>query len=161
MGRGWSLSTSCPVVSLVMKHKRDLELRLRQTEENDHVTMFILLLPLAVFSFSVKLSSFALASKARISLHYSHQCIHFFQENINANLTFALNAILNLSIIPHCLGRHVPFAASYMVGREDKRTNNRTMLPALKNNAAAGYKGPVKIELLKGADHSIALSFST
>ena len=25
------------------------------------------------------------------------------------------------------------------------------MLPALKNNAAASYKGPVKIELLKGA----------
>ena len=38
----------------------------------------------------------------------------------------------------------------YMVGREDKRTNNRTMFSALKNNTAAGYKGPVKIELLKG-----------
>ena len=39
-----------------------------------------------------------------------------------------------------------------MVGGEDKRTNNRTMIPTLKNNAAAGYKaGPVKIELLKGA----------
>ena len=24
------------------------------------------------------------------------------------------------------------------------------MIPALKNNAAAGYQGPVKIELLKG-----------
>ena len=36
-----------------------------------------------------------------------------------------------------------------MVGREDKRTNNRTMFSALKNNAAAGYQGPVKIELLK------------
>ena len=47
-------------------------------------------------------------------------------------------------------GRPAPFATSYMVGREDKRTNNRTMLPTLKNNAAAGYQGPVKIELLKG-----------
>ena len=28
--------------------------------------------------------------------------------------------------------------------------NNRTMLPALKDNAGAGYKSPVKIELLKG-----------
>ena len=28
---------------------------------------------------------------------------------------------------------------------------NRTMLPTQKNNAAAGYKGPVEIELLKGA----------
>ena len=28
--------------------------------------------------------------------------------------------------------------------------NNRTMLSTLKNNAAAGYQGPVKIELLKG-----------
>ena len=28
-----------------------------------------------------------------------------------------------------------------MIGQEDKRTNNRTMIPALKNNAAAGYKG--------------------
>ena len=33
----------------------------------------------------------------------------------------------------------------------DKRTNNKTMLSTLKNNAAAGYKGPVKIDLLKGA----------
>ena len=47
--------------------------------------------------------------------------------------------------------RPAPFAPSYMVGPEDKRTNNRTMLPTLKNNAAAGYQGPVKIELLKGA----------
>ena len=38
-----------------------------------------------------------------------------------------------------------------MVGREDKRTNNRTILSTLKYNAAAGYQGPVKIELLKGA----------
>ena len=38
-----------------------------------------------------------------------------------------------------------------MVGRRAKRTNNRTVLPALKTNAAAGYQGPVKIELLKGA----------
>ena len=49
------------------------------------------------------------------------------------------------------LGRSAPFATSYMVGREDKRTNNRTMLPTLKNNTAAGYESPVKIELLKGA----------
>ena len=35
---------------------------------NNDVTMFILYLPLAVFSFSVKLSSFALASKGRIFL---------------------------------------------------------------------------------------------
>ena len=38
---------------------------------NYHVTMFILNLPLAAFSFLEKLSSFALASKARISLHFS------------------------------------------------------------------------------------------
>ena len=38
-----------------------------------------------------------------------------------------------------------------MVGREDKRTNNRTMFSTLKNNAAAGYQGQVEIELLKGA----------
>ena len=46
-----------------------------------------------------------------------------------------------------CWGRPAP---SYMVGREDKRTNNRTMFPALKNNAAAGYKGPVKVTPLIG-----------
>ena len=49
------------------------------------------------------------------------------------------------------MGRPVSFATSYMVGREDKKTNNRAMLPTLKNNAAAGYQGPVKIKLLKGA----------
>ena len=41
------------------------------------------------------------------------------------------------------------FFQCYMVGREDNRTNNRAMLPTLKNNAA--YQGSVKIELLKGA----------
>ena len=54
-----------------------------------------------------------------------------------------------------------------MAGREDKRMNNKTMLPTLKNNAAAGYKGPVKMvvetsrqivsvlhELLKGKYHA-------
>ena len=48
-------------------------------------------------------------------------------------------------------GRPAPFAMSYMVGREDKRKNNRAMLPAPKIDAAAGYQGPMKKELLKGA----------
>ena len=48
-------------------------------------------------------------------------------------------------------GRPAPFATSYMIGRENKRTNNETILPAVKNNAVAGYNGPVKLELLKGA----------
>ena len=46
-------------------------------------------------------------------------------------------------------GGKASFATSYMVGQEDKRTNNRTMFPTLKYDAAAGYKDPVKIELLK------------
>ena len=36
-----------------------------------------------------------------------------------------------------------------MVGRENKRTNNGTVLSVLKNNAAADYQDPVKIEFLK------------
>ena len=48
-------------------------------------------------------------------------------------------------------GQPAPFQTSYMVDRENKRTNNRTMLSALTNSAATGYQGPVKIELLKGA----------
>ena len=47
-------------------------------------------------------------------------------------------------------GRPASFATFYMVGREDKRMNNRTMFPVLKSNAAAGYKRPVPIELLNG-----------
>ena len=47
---------------------------------NDHVTMFTLHLPLAVFSLSVKLSSFALASKVRIILHYSNLCTNYFKK---------------------------------------------------------------------------------
>ena len=46
-------------------------------------------------------------------------------------------------------GRTAPFATSYVIGREEKRTDNRTMLPSLKNNAAAGYQGRVKIDLSK------------
>ena len=71
-----------------------------------HVTMFILHLPLAVFSFSVKSSSFALASKARISLH------SLFQGNINANLTFAAcrfaicDSFKNLSINNYSTPKH-------------------------------------------------------
>ena len=43
-------------------------------DRNNHVTMFILYLFLAVLSFSAELStSFALTSKARIVLHYSHK----------------------------------------------------------------------------------------
>ena len=56
-------------------------------------------------------------------------------------------AYVSLGIV----GRPAQHATSYMVGRENKRTNNGTMFPALKNNAAAGYKSPLKIELLKGA----------
>ena len=68
---------------------------------NDHVTMFILHLPLAVFSFSVKLRNFALASKARIILYYSHLCTLYFKKTLMqmSCLPFAVNAILNLSII--------------------------------------------------------------
>ena len=47
---------------------------------NDHVTMFTLYLPLAVFSLSAKLSTFVLASKARIILHYSYLRIHIFKK---------------------------------------------------------------------------------
>ena len=58
---------------------RDLEFCLRQTTNgrNDHVTMFTPYLPLVVFSSSVKLSSFALASKVRTILHYSPLCTIF------------------------------------------------------------------------------------
>ena len=35
-----------------------------------------------------------------------------------------------------CLGWPTPFATPYMVGREDKRTNNRTMFPTVKHIAA-------------------------
>ena len=48
------------------------------------------------------------------------------------------------------MGRPAPFVTPYMVGREDKRTNNRTMLPTLKSNPAAGYQESSEIELLKG-----------
>ena len=44
------------------------------------MTMFILYFPLAVFSFSEILSSFALASKVRIILHYSHLYTHLFKK---------------------------------------------------------------------------------
>ena len=47
-------------------------------------------------------------------------------------------------------GRPAPFSTFYMVGREDKRANNRTMISTLKHNAAAGYQGPAKIKVLKG-----------
>ena len=58
------------------------------------MTIFILHLRLTVFDFSAKLSSFALASKERTVLQYSHPCAHFFLENINANLSFVVSRFL-------------------------------------------------------------------
>ena len=58
------------------------------------------------------------------------------------------------------LGQPAPFATSNMVGRENKRMKNRAMFPVVKTNAAAGYRGPTKIELLKGAGLLISLSMT-
>ena len=49
-------------------------------------------------------------------------------------------------------GQPAPFTTSNMVGREDKRTNNRMMLSESQSNAAAGFKSSVKIKLLKSVD---------
>ena len=38
-----------------------------------------------------------------------------------------------------------PFARSYIIGQENKRTNNRTILLVIKNNAVARYQGAVKV----------------
>ena len=39
------------------------------------------------------------------------------------------------------LGRPASFATSYMVGQEDKRANNRTMIPTLKNQCSCRLSG--------------------
>ena len=63
---------------------RNLVERFRVTftanSRNDHVTMFILHLPLAVFSFSAHLSSFALGLRVRNILHYSQLCAIFLRK---------------------------------------------------------------------------------
>ena len=46
----------------------------------------------------------------------------------------------------HRDGQPAPFATPFMIGQEDKRTMKQQI------NAAVGYKGPVKKELLKDAD---------
>ena len=83
-----------------------LRIKFTTNGKNDHVTMFILHLPLAVFSFSVKLGSFSLASKARMILHYSYLCINFSRkhkrENVNLTSPFVVNTSLNLSDIYVC-----------------------------------------------------------
>ena len=43
-------------------------------------------------------------------------------------------------------GRPAPFITSHIIGREDKSTNNKTMRPDTKNNGAAGYQCPAKME---------------
>ena len=65
-------------------------------------------------------------STARIFLKLCHKSYSFFSTSLSNGATCT--------------------ATSYMVAREDKRKNNRTMF-----NAAAGFKGPMKTELLKGA----------
>ena len=58
---------------------------------NDHVTMFTLNLPLAVFSFSKKIEYFGVSIKGHNYLLLFSSMYSFFQENINANLTFAVS----------------------------------------------------------------------
>ena len=48
-------------------------------------------------------------------------------------------------------GRRAPFAKSYMVGREGKRTHNRTMLPSPKNQCSCRLQGSSENRALKGA----------
>ena len=55
------------------------------------------------------------------------------------------------------LGLPVPFAPSYMAGRKDKRTNNRTMIPTLKHNEPAGSS---ENSAFKGAGLLCALNLS-
>ena len=72
--------------------------------------MFTQHLPPAVFSFSEKFSSFALASKARIILFVFSSGGSFFQENVNANLSFAVcrkrGALSLYCVDPAKLGPH-------------------------------------------------------
>lgn len=59
-----------------------------------------LCLPLAVISFSAKLSSYVLVSKRQIYVALFSSMYQFFQEHINTNLSFTVCrklAILNLS----------------------------------------------------------------
>ena len=79
-----------------------LVLRVRQANgRNDHVTMFTIYLPLAVFGFSIKLSSFASSSKARIILHYSH---------LGTNLTIKYNFT---TLYHEKTGRGYPLVTTY------------------------------------------------
>ena len=57
----------------------------------------------------------------------------------------------SLFLVGTVLGRPAPFAKSHIIGRENKRTNNKTMRLDTKNHGAAGYHGPVKIELRTAA----------
>ena len=78
--------------------------------------------------------------------HHHHHSLSLPEEHRESSSTRHLTGFLaNVWVWP------ASFAASSMVSREDKRTDNRTVIPALKNNGAAGYQGPVKIELLKSA----------
>ena len=65
---------------------------------------------------------------------------------------FLINSAKNLSIhqlfmLPNCIWRKGSEETDY----EREIWEHRTMIPILQNNAAAGYQGRVKIELLKGA----------
>ena len=51
-----------------------------------------------VHCFLSKLSSFELVSKVRIFFHFSYLSTDFFQENKDANLTLAINAIQDLTL---------------------------------------------------------------
>ena len=70
-----------------------------------------------------------------------HNCCGFtcyFLANIYTELFQIENCFCASIAFPW---RPATFSMSYMVGREDKRTNNRTLFPAVKkkNSAAAGY----------------------
>ena len=73
-------------------------------------------------------------------------CLNGNGEKVSTQTLFHVRTSLK-PLSNYFAGRPAPFSTSYMVGREDKRTNNRTMLSTLKSNAAAGYQDPEKIRM--------------
>ena len=90
-----------------------------------------------------------------ISFHSYANKTNFHMKSFALSFAFVMRfKQLGNGLLKHVytmLERPAPFATSSMVGRENKRMNNRATFLALKNNAAAGYQGLVKKELLKDA----------
>ena len=73
------------------------------------------------------------------------------ERNDELSTTYISRSAYSVSASCYESGRPAPFATTHIIGRENKRTNNKTTRLETKRSGAAGYLGLVQTDRRKGA----------